>query len=150
MPVAIRPLLVGDLDAVLAIETSSFTSPWPRDGFLRDIQLNPNAHCHAAVEGEELVGYIDYWVVGSEAQVATVAVHPQRRRRGIGEQLMRFALDDMAARGVGIVTLEVRVGNTHAQALYERLGFRPLGTRKRYYQDNHEDAVVMACDLKAR
>lgn len=143
----IRLMTVADLDAVLAIEQVVFTSPWPREGFLRDLEINPHAHCRVMADAGEVIGYIDYWVIHEEAHIATVATHPDRLRQGVAEKLLRDGIADMRQRGVGIITLEVRQSNIPAQELYRKLGFRTLGIRKKYYQDNREDAVVMALDL---
>ena len=140
-------MTVADLDAVLAIEHAVFSSPWPRDAFIRDLDINPHAYCRVLADGAEICGYIDYWVIHDEAHIATVATHPQRLRRGLAEKLMRAGIADMRRRGVGIITLEVRQSNVPAQEMYRKLGFRALGIRKQYYQDNREDAVVMALDL---
>ncbi|HNW92136.1 MAG TPA: ribosomal protein S18-alanine N-acetyltransferase [bacterium] len=143
----LRLMTVADLDAVLAIENAVFTSPWPRDGFLRDLEINPFAHCHVLCDGAMIIGYVDYWVIQNEAHISTVATHPDHRRTGVAAELMRFGIADMKAKGVGVITLEVRQSNLPAQELYRTLGFRTLGLRKKYYQDNREDAVVMALDL---
>ncbi|HEV2126432.1 MAG TPA: ribosomal protein S18-alanine N-acetyltransferase [Chloroflexota bacterium] len=90
-----------------------------------------------------VVGYGGLWLMVDEAHVTSVAVHPSFRGRGLGELLMFCLLEIAVQCGARWVTLEVRVSNTTAQALYKKLGFREAGIRPRYYTDNNEDAVIM-------
>jgi [ribosomal protein S18]-alanine N-acetyltransferase len=90
-----------------------------------------------------IVGFLGLWYMVDEGHIVTVASHPDLRRRGIGEMLVAEALDLARERGTGTVTLECRISNTGAQALYEKYGFIRAGIRKRYYTDNGEDAVIM-------
>src|SRR5262249_44556640 len=93
-----------------------------------------------------IVGYGGLWLMVDEAHVTSVAVHPPFRGRGLGELLM-LALFDVSVRlGAHWVTLEVRVSNSVARSLYQKLGFKEAGIRARYYTDNNEDAVVMWSD----
>lgn len=92
---------------------------------------------------KRIVGFLGLWFMVDEAHIVTVASHPELRRRGIGEMLVAEALDIARDRGEIAVTLECRVSNTGAQALYEKYGFARAGIRKRYYTDNGEDAVIM-------
>jgi ribosomal-protein-alanine N-acetyltransferase len=92
---------------------------------------------------ERIVGFLGMWLMVDEAHIVTVAVREETRRRGVGELLLAEALAVARARGADTVTLECRVSNTAAQALYEKYGFRRAGIRKRYYTDNGEDAVIM-------
>lgn len=94
------------------------------------------------VEGR-IAGFLGLWFMVDEGHIVTVASHPELRRRGIGEMLVAEALDIARERGTGTVTLECRVSNTGAQALYDKYGFIRAGIRKRYYTDNGEDAVIM-------
>ena len=90
-----------------------------------------------------VVGYGGLWMMVDEAHVTSIAVRPDFRGRGVGELLM-LALFEIGVRlGARWLTLEVRVGNTVARRLYEKLGFREAGIRPRYYTDNNEDAVIM-------
>lgn len=93
-----------------------------------------------------IVGYIGLWIMVDEAHITTIAVHPHWRRRGIGELLLIAAAElahDLHAR---VLTLEVRASNTEAQALYRKFGFAVVGVRRRYYNDNNEDALIMTTD----
>ncbi len=83
------------------------------------------------------------WMVLDEAHIATIAVHPDYRQRGIARQLMVDILKESYRRGAELVTLEVRQNNLPAQMLYRRFHFEIVGHRPHYYQDNHEDALIM-------
>jgi [ribosomal protein S18]-alanine N-acetyltransferase len=93
--------------------------------------------------GSEIVGFLGLWFMVDEAHIVTVAVQPELRQRGVGELLVAEALELARARGSMFVTLECRVSNTPAQALYLKYGFTRAGIRKRYYTDNGEDALIM-------
>lgn len=97
-------------------------------------------------EGQQIVGYAGLWFMTDEAHIVAVAVLDSWRRSGIGELLLIGAIELALARGSRVATLEVRVSNTGAQALYRKYGFNPVGRRKRYYADNGEDAFVMTTD----
>lgn len=146
--IAIRPMRVEDLAAVHHIDCLSFILPWPANAFRYELLENRNSRLWVA-ELESLdkvgvvVGAIVVWLVVDEAHIATLAVHPDYRRRGIGTKLLKTALQECARLGMHTATLEVRAGNLEAQALYRRLGFEVVGRRRAYYQDNHEDALIM-------
>ena len=93
-----------------------------------------------------IAGYVGLWFMADEAHITSIAVREMYRRLGIGELLMLAVVELALARRSRIVTLEARVSNTAAQALYEKYGFSKVGIRKRYYADNHEDAVIMSTD----
>jgi ribosomal-protein-alanine N-acetyltransferase len=95
---------------------------------------------------QQIVGYVGLWFMTDEAHIVAVAVLDSWRRFGIGELLLIGALQMAFARGSRVATLEVRVSNAGAQALYRKYGFNTVGRRKRYYSDNGEDAFVMTTD----
>jgi ribosomal-protein-alanine N-acetyltransferase len=140
--VDIRPLMLGDLDAIEDIERSSYPTPWSRSMFAGEL-AKPASMCLGAFEGEQLAGYliisryVDAW------HVMNIAVAPEFRRRGIATALLERLLElteDGSRRGY---TLEVRTSNEGAIKLYERLGFTARGIRRGYYTDNREDALIM-------
>jgi ribosomal-protein-alanine N-acetyltransferase len=83
------------------------------------------------------------WRILDEAHIATIATHPDFRRKGIGEHLMIVALLSARDEGARHAFLEVRAGNLAAQLMYKKYGFIVAGTRPRYYKDNYEDAILM-------
>lgn len=146
--VVIEPMTPGHLAAVLAIERASFPSAWTADSYLRELR-NPNGRYFVAQVGGQVAGYAGMWVVADEAHISTIAVHPDQRRRGLGTRLLAHLVavaEDLQARQI---ILEVRWSNLAAQALYVKLGFRPIALRPRYYADTGEDGVVMRKTLSA-
>ena len=136
-----RAITVDDLDAVMAIERRVHVQPWSRPQFAEDLARD-GAVLYGLWEGVHLVGYIDYWHTPDEVEILNVATDPQRQRQGIALSLMELAIADARRHHRALVRLEVRRGNHAAQALYRKLGFRPVGVRPSYYRDL-EDAIVM-------
>ena len=101
----------------------------------------------STVAHNRVIGYIIFWVIGEEAQINNIAVHPGFRRLGVGERVLRQVIAQLRSSGVSMVTLEVRPSNTGAQTLYRKLGFRMIGLRKGYYTNPPEDAFVLALHL---
>jgi ribosomal-protein-alanine N-acetyltransferase len=138
---------MSDLEHVMEIEPVAFGSHhWSRQSFMNEL-LNPNGHYFAARDEDgKLLGYSGFWMIGEEAHITTLAVHPDYRRLHVGERLL--VNDIIQARRVSAdwITLEVRVSNDSAQRLYGKYGFRNLGVRRNYYQDNDEDALVLWTD----
>lgn len=93
-----------------------------------------------------IVGYVGIWFMTDEAHITSIAVNEEYRRMGLGELLMLVAVELSMARKARLMTLEARVSNIGAQALYEKYGYRKVGIRKGYYMDNKEDAVIMSTD----
>jgi ribosomal-protein-alanine N-acetyltransferase len=144
MSYSLRRLVLGDLDAVEPIERVSYPTPWSRGMFVTELS-KPSSRSLAAVADEtgELVGYlilsryVDAW------HVMNVAVSPAHRRRGVASALLRHLFAETGRDAQRGYTLEVRVSNEAAIALYERFGFRSSGLRPAYYTDNREDAIIM-------
>ena len=140
----IRPLELRDLGEIEEIERDSYPTPWSRSMFASELS-KPSSLCLGAhdVDSGRLVGYlvisryVDAW------HVMNVAVAAEHRRRGIATMLLERLFGATAGRGRRGYTLEVRVSNAGAVALYERLGFKPRGVRRGYYTDNREDALIM-------
>ena len=95
---------------------------------------------------EFIAGYVGMWFMMEEAHLVAIAVREAHHRLGLGELLMQGTIELAIARGMRSVTLEARVSNTPAHALYEKYGFRKMGVRKAYYSDNREDAVIMTAE----
>lgn len=130
------------VEEILIIENASQSSPWSRQSFLNEIGRENGSFLVAEDKGRVL-GFAGMWQVVDEAHIITVAVDPNRRRSGIGRKLIIELLLRARADGASCSTLEVRANNEVAIKLYESLGFKSVGIRKRYYPDNREDAVVM-------
>ncbi|MGQ9470482.1 MAG: ribosomal protein S18-alanine N-acetyltransferase [Candidatus Aminicenantales bacterium] len=138
-----------DLPEVLAIERVSFPNPWHESTFRGEIHNRSISFpCVMLKTGEDkVVGYIIYWKVGDEVQVNNIAVHPDYRRLGLGEALLRYVIKRAKDQGVNFISLEVRRSNLAAQSLYRKLGFEALGVRRFYYSNPVEDAIVMGLNL---
>jgi [ribosomal protein S18]-alanine N-acetyltransferase len=144
--VVIGPMLVADVGAVQAIEQASFSAPWPPNAYLTELQTNRLAHYMVVRVGDAVVGYAGLWLMVDEAHITTFAIHPDWRRRRLGERLLLALLDIAIERRAAEATLEVRLSNLAARRLYEKFGFRPVGIRPRYYTDNNEDALIMTTE----
>ena len=140
-PLTVRRLSLADLPQVMPIERRSFSTPWSLAMFGLEAS-KPSSISLAALQGQQLVGYLVCSRYADVWHVMNVAVDPEVRRRGIGTALME-ALFERADRPGERYTLEVRPSNASAVAMYERLGFGSAGRRPGYYHDNREDAVIM-------
>ncbi|MBI5966755.1 MAG: ribosomal protein S18-alanine N-acetyltransferase [Deltaproteobacteria bacterium] len=147
-PIEIRGMTERDLDEVMQIERMSFPTPWSRRLFEREL-LMPYAQAFVAVEFPpgKVLGYLCFWLVARETHILNLAVHPERRRRGIASRLLRFAVDYSREKGTEEIILEVRRSNYKAISLYQNFQFQPQGIRPRYYSDSGEDAVIMGLRL---
>jgi ribosomal-protein-alanine N-acetyltransferase len=145
----IRRMKEEDLPAVRTIEALSFSNPWSDNTFRGEIQNTPVSFPLVVVRrpGDEVVGYVIFWLIRDDVQVNNIAVHPACRGLGLGEAMMRFAIAKVRAAGAEFMTLEVRQSNAAALALYKKLGFEILGTRKGYYTKPDEDACMMGLAL---
>ena len=142
---------VADLDDVMEIEHASFSLPWSRWMFEKELMDRKHSQFFVARSGDEIAGYIGFWLVLEEVHIVTIAVRSDYRRRGIGSILMLEALNEALRLGAERATLEVRVTNLPAQDLYKKLGFITVAIRKRFYSDTGEDAYVMwLYNLKSR
>lgn len=140
-----------DLDRVEAIERAGFRHPWSRELLARELE-HAWSHLLLAVEGggegaERILGYVVFWLVHDEVHILNIATALEARRSGVGRALMGEAHAAGKARGATVATLEVRRSNAPAIELYRTLGYRQVGIRPNYYQEENEDAIVMLLDL---
>lgn len=136
-------MTAGDIPAVLRIESLSFTTAWPPNAFWNEIHDNKLAHYYVGRVDGKIVGYGGIWVILDDSHITTIAVHPELRGRKMGEELLLHLLEDGIVRGASWMTLEVRESNEGAQNLYKKYGFTVVSTRRAYYSDNNENALVM-------
>lgn len=163
IPYIVEPMRLSDLEQVHEIERASFSSPWSPRAYRYEIVENehstllvvrPAPHLFGRPAGwlrrlarrdrGPVLGYAGFWLLVDDAHVATIAVHPDWRGRGLGDLLLASLLKQAMALGAHRSTLEVRVSNRIAQALYRKYGFSVVERRRRYYSDNNEDAYLMA------
>lgn len=146
MKVVFRRMKHEDVPAVHEIDQLSFSLPWPERSFRYEVKENPASRGWVAEVDGRIAAMLVLWIILDEAHIATIATHPDFRRRGIGERLMVMALISAREEGARRAFLEVRAGNHGAQALYRKYGFGVDGIRARYYKDNNEDAILMSLD----
>lgn len=155
-------MTLGDIDQVMEIERLSFTAPWSARAYRFELTENKNSvmlvvrqaptggglrrwlwHYNPPTR-RPVLGYAGMWLLVDDGHIATIAVHPGWRGRGLGEMLILSLLERARARGARRATLEVRVSNQGAQTLYHHVGFEVVSRRRHYYADNNEDAYIMA------
>jgi len=143
----IRRMTVEDVDAVHAIEAATFAIPWSRQSFYDEMTRNACArYLVAELPDGQIAGFAGVWIVLDEGHITNIAVREDLRGRGIGRALTAALMQYAANLGVVYMTLEVRRSNERAQHVYLTHGFIQVGVRKKYYEDNGEDALFMVCD----
>jgi ribosomal-protein-alanine N-acetyltransferase len=161
--IRIRFATAEDIDAMTELDATCFSAPWSRASFEAELTTNQLAWYLVAEEmvpkgedtnselnpeGEDdgvglIIGYAGLWAIEDEGHITNVAVHPDYRRMHLGHILVDMLIDQTRKEGLKRFTLEVRVSNHAAIALYEQFGFVSAGLRKGYYEDNNEDAMIM-------
>lgn len=139
----LRRASAADIDRIAEMEKICFPEdPWSREMVAAEFSgLNPTRY-YAAEEDGQLIAYAGIWIIPPEGYITNVAVHPDCRRKGIGSGVLQKLIEEASSEGVTDVTLEVRVSNAPAIALYKSFGFEEAGIRPHYYQDR-EDALIM-------
>ena len=173
LPLAVEPMRLVHIPAIMEIERASFTLPWPESAYHYELTQNELAHYYvlgprlsppspvrptgwrrlwqtlrpapgAEAGGSPIAwGYGGFWLLYDEAHISTLGVRPEWRGRGWGEWLLLTMLEEAHRLGARVATLEVRVSNMPAQSLYLKYRFEQVGRRKGYYADNREDALIM-------
>ena len=139
----IREMTRDDLPAVNEAEADLFaSSPWPEEEFIYEMESNPFSRLVVYEENGTVLGYADVWITYEQAQLANIAVLRNAWGRGIGSRLMEYCIDYAVKSGCENLSLEVRVSNQRAIALYEKYGFIKAAVRRNYYEDG-EDADLM-------
>lgn len=160
---SVRPMREEDLPETMEIERRSFRSPWPESAYRHELRYGVDSQFYVLqleperrmtwwerarekwrpVERPSILGYIGLRFHPGVAHIATFAIHPDWRGRGLGKYLLLVALEKAIAAGARTITLEVRVSNRVAQKLYSDVGFQRVGLYRGYYRDG-EDAWTMA------
>ena len=141
--VIVRRMTIDDIQAVHQIEEATFATPWSEQSFRDEMTTNATARYMVILENDVIVGFGGAWCIFEEGHITNVAITENVRGRGYGRMLASALIQYAANLGVQYMTLEVRRSNIVAQNLYKSLGFEQLGVRKRYYEDNNEDALLM-------
>jgi ribosomal-protein-alanine N-acetyltransferase len=131
-----------DIPAVAAIDRLCARPCWADETFAGELALEVAYYTVALVDGQ-IAGYFGSTVIPDEAHITTIGVHPDLRRKGVAEALLRDFLIHAIHAGCRRISLEVREGNAAALGLYRKLGFLPVGRRRAYYVDPDEDAIVL-------
>ena len=140
----IEKMTLNSLDEVMQIEKLAYGQHhWSRESFVAEIDNQISTYNCAYTQDNKMAGYMGLWKIIDEAHVTNLAVHPDFRRKGVAKALLLNALDECYREKIKYLTLEVRVSNDGAIKLYESFGFKSLGVRKKYYQNNNEDALIM-------
>ncbi len=139
----IRKAELRDAEDMAIIDELSSPIPWRMESFEREIEENKIAFYIVAEIDGDIAGYMGLWRVADEGHITNVCVAPKYRRMRVATAMMQTVFDVCGREGILDYTLEVRVSNDPAIALYEKQGFKGVGVRKDYYFDNHEDAMIM-------
>ena len=142
----IRRMTIGDVPAVAAIEAATFPTPWSEDAFRKEITDNPVARYLVAEKDGAVIGFAGAWIILDESHITNIAILAEHRGNGYGRALTAGLMQYLSNLGAAYATLEVRKSNVTAQNLYKSLGYVSVGVRKRYYEDNGEDALLMVCE----
>ncbi|MDO5689322.1 MAG: ribosomal protein S18-alanine N-acetyltransferase [Tissierellia bacterium] len=150
MEVHFRPMEEADVPQVHEIEKRSFTTPWSRQGILKEITENKLAKYLVMIDTQSnaIIGYFGLWVVGDEGHIMNIAIHEDYRGKGLGNLLLDQLIGLAKEHAVNRLTLEVRRTNEVAIGLYEKHGFEVSAIRKGYYRDVGEDAYIMWLELE--
>jgi ribosomal-protein-alanine N-acetyltransferase len=157
LPYIVEPMALSDIDQVIEIENEIFSAPWSARAYRFELAENQNSTLlvvrrrarpvpglHPWRQKPPVLGYGGLWLLVDDAHIATIGVHPAYQGKGLGELLLLALLERARDLKANRATLEVRVSNRNAQALYEKYGFEKVSLRRRYYADNDEDAFIMA------
>ena len=143
----LRPMIAEDLEQVVEIEKASMLSPWSKELFEEELKREVARYFVGEIDNQ-VVGYMGYWEAPEEAHIINLAIAPRFRQKGLGFEMMQYCLRFAYNKGARLATLEVRESNEAAQKLYEKMSFRTVAIRKKYYSDNQENAVVMIRELE--
>lgn len=144
--IEIRRMKLEDVPEVVEIDRSSFTLPWTERSFKYEVQENQAARCWVTIVDERVASMLVLWIIVDEAHIATIATHPQFRRRGFAKKMLMKSLVAAREEGAQKALLEVRARHVVAQKIYCDIGFVDVGRRPMYYRDNGEDAVLMTME----
>ena len=144
----IRKMDWPDIEHIVEIDRQCFPTMLPPTSYKTEM-INPMAHYFVIFDDASapyILGFAGLWMMAGESHIINLAVRPSHRQLGLGEFLLVCIVEASIGLKAHLVTLEVRVSNSPAQALYEKYGFIKCGRRKAYYLDNREDAVIMTLD----
>lgn len=140
---SLKAMSIADLDIIEVMEKELFgTSAWEKASYIQELEDNPWSHYEVVIENQEIVGYCGYFVLYENAEILTIGVAQEKQGRGYGRLMMEKMLTEAQKLGAQVMTLEVRVNNQRAIALYKDFGFEIVAVRPNYYKDG-ENAFLM-------
>lgn len=140
----IKKMTHEHIDDILQIEELCYGEHhWSRESFLTELNNKISSYKCIVTDTDRCIGYMGIWKIMDEAHVTNLSVHPHFQNRKLAHVLLLSSIDECYKNKIKYITLEVRVSNLKAIHLYEKFGFKSLGVRKKYYQDNNEDALIM-------
>jgi ribosomal-protein-alanine N-acetyltransferase len=148
--VEISFMVVEDLDEIIAIENTSFTTPWSRNIFLQEMHLQISCNLVAkipAIQTKEMAGYVIFWMIAGETHLQRIATRKDLQRIGVASKLMEEMIRLSEKEGMARCILEVGRSNESAIHLYKKFGFTLQGVRPLYYSERGEDALIMGADI---
>lgn len=125
------------------VEINSFSVPWSLNSFENELKNDAAKYFVALVDGV-VAGYVGMWEISGQCDITNVAVLPSFRRKGVGKRLIEHLIQYCKNANLSPIFLEVRQSNEPAKSLYSGFGFEEVGTRKKYYSDTGEDAIIMS------
>lgn len=140
--ITIERMNTSHLDEVVVIEQDTFTTPWTMEGYRQALLQQENIFV-IAKDDAHVVGYCGVYATGYEGEITNVAVKRSRRNQHIGNQMLKSLLEEGQKQGITSWYLEVRASNVGAIYVYQKLGFRIIGTRKGFYKKPDEDGLIM-------
>jgi len=147
MNLSIRKMMLKDLNEVYKIEEESYTHPWDKLEFVKELKGNKFAHYFVCLMDNKIMGFLGMWIVFEEAHITNIAISHPYRKRGIGSTCIDFAESFAKSKGAQRIILEVRKSNKEAIDLYLKKGFNYASIKKNYYLDNFEDAFEMIKEI---
>lgn len=152
MVYVIRPMQLDDVPQAVQIDKESFPLNKQPMAYKSDLLYNQMARYLVTYDDEDhnktsIIGVLGFWLMAGEAHIMTIAVRKNYRRQGIGQLMLKSAIELAKSCNAFAVTLEVRRSNTEALSLYAKHGFTERGVRKNYYSETHDDALIMTREL---
>ena len=142
MSFKIKKMTSSHIEEIAKLEKECFSVPWSEDGLKTELDNN-FARFFVAFSGGKIAGYIGSHNILGEVYITNVAVFPEFRRKGVGNELVEFLVNQMKSENAEFITLEVRESNLNAISLYEKCGFQRVGQRKDFYEKPKENAILM-------
>lgn len=140
----IRKVTLDDIDSIMNIEEVIYPNHhWSKESFISEISNKLATYKSVEDKDGNIAGFYGFWQILEEGHITNIGIHPDFRRLGLASFLMIDLIREAYKNYIKYITLEVRAGNIPAISLYDKFGFSTIGTRKKYYQDNNEDALIM-------